>query len=122
MPYLVDKEGRRHVLPKEVSEMVVAALKAIENKEEVTLVANDKALTTQAAADFLNVSRQFLARLLDDGEIPSHRVGTHRRVYMKDLAEFKAKRSEKRKKLLDQMTDEAVAAGVYDNWVDLTRP
>ncbi len=122
MPYLVDKEGRRHVLPKEVSEMVVAALKAFENKEEVTLVANDKALTTQSAADFLNVSRQFLARLLDDGEIPSHRVGTHRRVYMKDLAEFRAKRSEKRKKLLDQMTDEAVAAGLDDIWVDLTRP
>lgn len=122
IPYLVDRDGRKHALPKEVAEMVVAALASVEKNEQVALVTKGEALTTQAAANFLNVSRQFFVRLLDQGEIPFHRVGTHRRVYMTDLAEYKAKRSEFRKKLLDQMTEEAVAAGLDDIWVDLARP
>lgn len=48
--------------------------------------------TTQAAANFLGMSRQYFVTLLEAGQIPFHRVGTHRRVYFKDLRQYSQKR------------------------------
>jgi excisionase family DNA binding protein len=57
---------------------------------------NEQSLSTSKAAGILGVSRQHLATLADSGEIPSWRVGTHRRFNSADLARFKLKRSGKR--------------------------
>ena len=60
------------------------------------------------------VSRQFLVNLVEQGDIPFHMVGTHRRVYAKDVLQFKAKRDQTRRKLLRDLVRAEVADGTYE--------
>ncbi len=62
----------------------------------------------------LGVSRQFLIKLLERGEIPHHMVGTHRRIYVRDLLAYKAKRDSSRRKILDDLTRAEAEEGLYD--------
>lgn len=73
-------------------------------------------LTTQQAANLLGMSRQFLVGLLDKGEIPYHRVGTHRRLMFKDVMAFRKRRDQRRHEALNQMAKEAVESGHYDEF------
>src|SRR5436305_9161244 len=82
--------------------------------DDVALVPVHKELTTYEAAALLNVSRPFLIKLLDEGIIPSKKVGTHRRVRLRDVLEYKRRRSEKTKRLLDEILSFAQEHGGYD--------
>lgn len=73
--------------------------------ETVTLVPLSRQLTTQEAADLLNVSRPFLIKLVDQGELGCEMVGTHRRIALKDVLDYKAKRSEGRRAALVEMQE-----------------
>lgn len=79
----------------------------------VQLITYPKELTTQQAADILNVSRTYLLRLLDQGELPAIRVGTHRRVKLEDVLEYRARRSRQRQESLAKMARMAQDLGVY---------
>ena len=71
--------------------------------ETVTLVPLSRQLTTQEAADLLNVSRPFLIKLIERGDLDCEMVGTHRRIALKDVLAYKAERSEGRREALSEM-------------------
>lgn len=120
-PVLLTKGGDVMELPKALNDLFVAVVEAMKRKEAVFLMHENETFTTQAAANFLGVSRQYLVRLLESGAIPFHHAGTHRRVFFKDLVQYQQERSRTRRAALDAMTEEMVEAGVYDRYVPLER-
>lgn len=77
----------------------------------VRVLVDDADLTTQQAADLLGISRTYVVRLIDQGSIPAHLVGTHRRVRAADVLAYQARR-EARLRAVAQITEVDVAAGV----------
>ncbi len=73
----------------------------------ITLMHVHAELTTQQAADILNVSRPFLIRLIDDGKILCRKVGTHRRIRFDDLMTYKREIDQQRMQSLEELAAEA---------------
>ncbi len=77
----------------------------------MTVIADDELLTTQAAADVLNVSRQYLVRLVDGGRLPAVKVGSHRRLRASDVEAFRRARDLDREVSLDRLVALSEEAG-----------
>lgn len=90
-------------LPKAVGDMLYHLLTEMAQGNAVTLIPVHAELTTQEAADYLNVSRPYLIRLLREGKIPFHMVGTHRRIKFSDLDAFQKEAEEKRKRAMEEL-------------------
>lgn len=112
---LIDAQGNRTHLPEALFAHFARIVRLMSERKAVILVPEDEAFTTQAAANYLGVSRQHLVDLLDAKEIPHHKVGTHRRVTFKDLLVFERKRDKARRETLDKLSAEIDSAGLYDS-------
>lgn len=112
-PALVGRGGEIP-LPEPVFDLLVRIVQALRQGESVVLMPETEPMTTQAAANFLGVSRPFLIKLLEENQIPFHLVGTHRRVLLKDLRAFQKRRDTERRAALKNLFDEIDEAGLYD--------
>ena len=112
---LVGADGVRLPLPESVRRVLSRAVRELVRGNAVTVVPIRREITTQEAAELLNVSRPFLVKLLETGEIPFHRVGTHRRVRLEDALAYRRRRGQGRREALAELLREAQAAGLYDD-------
>ena len=108
---IVDDNGASHPIRVPVSalRLLVAVLTEIGEGNAVSVIPIHAELTTQDAADVLNVSRPFLVQLLERGEIPFHKIGTHRRVRYQDVIAYMERIDLERSQSLDALASQAQA-------------
>jgi excisionase family DNA binding protein len=106
--------GEEITIPDSVSRVLRQVVQAMASGKNVSIVTYNPELTTQQAADLLNVSRPYLIKLLEQGELPYILVGTHRRVKFEDLIKYKQQRDTKRRELLQELIEISEEAGLYD--------
>jgi excisionase family DNA binding protein len=111
---LTSPTGATLPVPMPVYKLLIQILKDLSEGASVAILQERDGLTTFQASKVLGVSRQFFVNLLEKNELPFHKVGTHRRVYIKDLLDYKTKRDKGRRAVLDQMVQSEMEAGTYD--------
>ena len=102
---LSGENGDQVQLAPAIADLIVNLLGHVASGNMVTLVPTGAMLTTQQAADILNVSRPFLSKLLKEDKIPHVPVGSHRRVMFADLMAYKEQRDSTRKAALNELAD-----------------
>ena len=108
---IIDADGEFEV-PVGALRMLVDILGHMAQGHAVNLVPIHAELTTQEAADFLNVSRPFIVGLLEKNEVPYRKVGTHRRILFKDLLAYREQTMKQSKQLADDLTQQAQELGM----------
>ncbi len=111
---MVALSGEEIQLPGSVYEVLARVVHELARGNGVSVLPVDAELTTQQAADLLNVSRPHLIKLLEEERaIPFHRTGRHRRVGLQDLLEYRKRRDLERRGLLRKLTQDAQDSGLY---------
>ena len=109
---LVGPDGKTQVLPRTLYSFLCTLLADLKAGHSVTILQINRDFTTVEASKMLGVSRQFLSDLLDKQKIPYHMVGTHRRLYARDVLAFKAKRGTVRRKAFDDLARAEYRQGI----------
>jgi len=111
---LAGQKNNEIELPTTAVRLLVDILRNMAQGNAITLMPIHAELTTQQAADLLNVSRKYLIdELLEKREIPYRKVGTHRRILFKDLMAYKQANRAKRLAAIDEMVENDQALGLY---------
>jgi excisionase family DNA binding protein len=106
------KEPEAVAVPTSALRLFLRLLTEMSEGNAVTLIPTHSELTTQQAADLLNVSRPYLVKLLEEQRIPCRTVGKYRRVRLDDLMAFKQQDDAARAKVIDRLTAEAQELGM----------
>src|SRR5206468_7542057 len=99
---VVEDDGDDLVVPRGIVELLTRILSHVATGHSVSVVPTDAELTTQQAADLLNVSRPYLIGLLNAGEIDYRLVGRHRRVRAQSLLDYKRRDDQRRRGAADE--------------------
>ena len=111
---LVGPDGQTQMLPGNLYSFLCQLLADLKNGDSVTILQSDATLTTVEAAKLLGVSRQFLVQEIEKKMIPHHMVGTHRRLYARDVLAYKSKRDASRRKHLDDLALAEYSEDLYE--------
>ncbi len=103
----IQENGELLKIPKKAVLLLFYILDNMAQGKSFTLIPSDSEISTQQAAEMLNVSRPHLVKLLEEGTIPFKKVGTHRRIELKHLVEYQKKTEENRDKKLNFLVKQA---------------
>jgi len=102
-------EGQELILPRSATRLIVHLLTEMAQGNAVTIIPIHANLTTQEAADYLNVSRPHLIGLLEAGKIEYHKTGTHRRVRFQDLVKYQEAAEKRRREIMEELAAQSEA-------------
>jgi excisionase family DNA binding protein len=114
IPKLVGSGGFEIELPESVFRALCQITYHMLKGRTVSIIPVNRELTSQEAADFLNVSRPFLIKLLEQNEIPYIKVGSHRRIRFSDILKYQNHQDEVRRQELINITHLAEDEDIYD--------
>lgn len=112
---ILGEDDKNHTieLPTSALTMLLDVLGELAVGNAVQIVPVHAELTTQEAANLLNVSRPYMVKLLEEGKLPFHKTGRHRRVLFADLMEYKNKREHESLDAMQALADQAQETGMY---------
>jgi excisionase family DNA binding protein len=111
---LVGPDGTAVELPEGIHDVGLSIVEHLKAGDGVTVIPMHAELTTVEAADLLNVSRPFLIKQIENGAVPCHMVGTHRRLRLADVLAYRDRMDTQAAEALDAMAAEAEELGLYD--------
>jgi excisionase family DNA binding protein len=111
----VGPDNETILVPESVYHLLRKIIPLLRAGKAVSFMPQEHELTTQQAAALLNVSRPFLIKLLEQGQIPHHLSGTHRRIYVNDLLTYKQQRDQQCHAALDELTQMSQDLGFYSS-------
>jgi excisionase family DNA binding protein len=111
---LIGPDGSQIDIPEELYGVLLDVVTALTQGMAISIAPHNTMLTTQEAADLLNISRPTLVRLLTEGEMPHTMRGRHRRVLLRDILDYSERTRAERRAALDQMAADAEDDGLYE--------
>ncbi len=113
---IIEQDGTEQtvVIPAAAYRLLVDVLAQMSQGNAVTLIPIHAELTTQEAADLLNVSRPYLIKQIEAGDIPHHKIGRHRRIRFDDLMVYKDRMDMARSQAMDELVAQSEAMGLYE--------
>lgn len=99
-------------LPPKALRLVADMLGMMAQRQPVMLLPQKMELSTQDAAAFLNVSRPFVVKQIDEGRLPCRKVGRHRRILFDDLLAYQQALQQQTGSALQELADQAQALGL----------
>ncbi|HZJ09438.1 MAG TPA: helix-turn-helix domain-containing protein [Trueperaceae bacterium] len=111
---VIGQQEIKEAVPAGVVKGMLAVLENICAGNQVSIMAAEEELTPKEAAAFLNVSRQYVSELIQRGELPAHKVGSHNRLYRQDVHSYRVRRDAKREYDLDALIALDAEHGLYD--------
>jgi excisionase family DNA binding protein len=103
----IQETGDFVTVPTKALDLLFYILNNMAEGKSISLIPSDSEISTQQAADMLNVSRPHIVKLLEEGVIPYKKVGSHRRILLEDLIEYDRKLKEQRNASLKKLAEQA---------------
>lgn len=98
-------DGRELALPTELAATLNSVVAAMAEGTRFAISSLPEELTTTVAAEQLGISRPTLMKMINEGDIPAHKVGSHHRVKTSDVVDYKKKRLERQRAAIDELRD-----------------
>ncbi len=106
-------DGQSVDLPIAVRKAIIDLLQRFASGNGVVIGSINSSLTTSQAAELLGISRTYIVRMIEQGRIPAHHRGTHRRIYLKDVLSYSENARRERTSKLDEIAKLSARTGQY---------